>query len=255
MRIEDFDLISNKKLTGDYFILDLSSKSKLAEIFPGQFVQLRVDNDRNTFLRRPISVFDVDYEKNVISLLIKKVGAGTRAMSRLEEGAKVNIIYPLGNSFSTGSDTEKALLVGGGVGVAPLLLLSALLKQKSHKFKFLLGYQSSEDIIEKERFARKGEVLITTEDGSYGHKGLITEHPALYGDDYDRIYCCGPEPMMKAIAGIARSRNKFCEVSLENNMACGYGVCLCCVVDTNRGKICTCTEGPVFNINELKWQI
>jgi len=255
MRIEDFDLISNKRVSEDYFILELFGKSKLAEILPGQFVQLRVDNDRNTFLRRPISVFDVDYEKNVISLLIKKVGNGTRAMSRLEEGVKVNIIYPLGNSFTIGKGNDKALLVGGGVGVAPLLLLSGLLKQRSHNFKFLLGYRSLEDIIEKERFDRMGEVLVTTEDGSYGYKGLITEHPVLHGDDYDRIYCCGPDVMMKAIAVIARSRNKFCEVSLENTMACGYGVCLCCVVDTSRGKICSCTEGPVFNINELKWQI
>ncbi|MGM0667230.1 MAG: dihydroorotate dehydrogenase electron transfer subunit, partial [Bacteroidota bacterium] len=108
---------------------------------------------------------------------------------------------------------------------------------------------------EKERFAALGEVLITTDDGSYGYRGLVTEHPELSEGNYDRIYTCGPEPMMKAVAAIARSRDRFCEVSLENTMACGYGVCLCCVVNTSRGNVCTCTEGPVFNINELKWQI
>jgi len=254
MRIEDFELKSNHRLARDYFVLDLLSHGKLPEILPGQFVQLRVDNVRDAFLRRPISVFDVNYKKNIISLLIKEVGAGTRAMARLEKGIKINIIYPLGNTFTLGSEDDRSLLVGGGGGVAPLLLLAKKLKLKSLQFKILLGYQSVEHIIEKARFSQMGEVLITTDDGSYGYKGLITDHPELYSDNYDRIYCCGPEPMMRAVAEIARSRGKFCEVSLENTMACGYGVCLCCVVDTVRGNVCTCTDGPVFNINELKWQ-
>ncbi|MEE4213821.1 MAG: dihydroorotate dehydrogenase electron transfer subunit [Bacteroidales bacterium] len=255
MRIEDFELMSTRYLNGDYFILDLLGKQELPEILPGQFVQMRVDNEKKVFLRRPISVFDVDYNKNILSLLIKKVGAGTEAMARLKKNETVNLIFPLGNSFSIGPETEKSLLVGGGVGVAPLLLLARLLKEGPHNFKFLFGYQTVSDIIEKERFAALGEVLITTDDGSYGYKGLVTEHPELSEGNYDRIYTCGPEPMMKAVAAIARSRDKFCEVSLENTMACGYGVCLCCVVNTSRGNVCTCTEGPVFNINELKWQI
>lgn len=254
MSIEDFELKSNRRLTRDYFVLDLLSPGKLPDIMPGQFVQFRVDSARDAFLRRPISVYDVDYEKNILSLLIKEVGSGTKAMARLEKGARVNIIYPLGNTFTLGPEEERSLLVGGGVGVAPLLLLAKELMRKSLKFKILLGYQSAENIIEKERFSQMGEVLITTDDGSYGYKGLITDHPELKSDNYDRIYCCGPEPMMRAVADIARSGDKFCEVSLENMMACGYGVCLCCVVDTLRGNVCTCTEGPVFNINELKWQ-
>lgn len=255
MRIEDFELRAKHLLNEDYFILDLQGRQKLPEILPGQFVQLRVDNDQRVFLRRPISVFDVDYQANILSLLIKKVGAGTVAMARLREGETVNLVLPLGNSFSIGPDTERSLLVGGGVGVAPLLLLARQLNAGSRNFKFLLGYQSAGDIIEKERFAELGELLVTTDNGSYGYKGLVADHPELSEGIYDRIYCCGPEPMMKAVAAIARSRSKFCEVSLENTMACGYGVCLCCVVETNRGNVCTCTEGPVFNINELKWQI
>jgi dihydroorotate dehydrogenase electron transfer subunit len=255
MRIEDFELRSKHLLNEDYFILELSGRQKLPEILPGQFVQIRVDNEKTVFLRRPISVFDVDYRENRLSLLIKRVGAGTEALARLREKEIVNLILPLGNSFSIGSKSEKSLLVGGGVGVAPLLLLARLLKAGSHSFKFLLGYQTQKDIIEKERFASLGEVLITTDDGSYGYEGLVTGHPELSEGTYDRIYCCGPEPMMKAIASMARKQDKFCEVSLENTMACGYGVCLCCVVETDRGNVCTCTEGPVFNIIELKWQI
>jgi len=255
MRVEDFELISNRRLTRDYFVIDLLGKGRLEKILPGQFVQVRVDNNRDTFLRRPISVYDVDYENNIIRLLIKEVGKGTGAIAKLNTGSSVNIIYPLGNSFSIGDKGSKSLLVGGGVGVAPLFLLARSLKNKLLDFKFILGYQTAEHIIEIEKYSELGQVLITTDDGSYGHKGLVVEHPELHEGDCDRIYCCGPEPMMKSVASIAKSRNLFCEVSLENTMACGFGVCLCCVVETTRGVINTCTEGPVFNINELKWQI
>ncbi len=255
MRVEDFELISNRRITDGYFILELRGKEKLPGILPGQFVQVRVDNSNDTFLRRPVSVYDTDYENNSISLLIKKVGCGTRALSELSAGAVVNMIYPLGNSFSIAGKDSRSLLVGGGVGVAPLFLLARELRAGSGNFRFLLGYQSSDQIIELERFSALGEVLIATEDGSCGHSGLVTEHPFLIEGDYDRIYCCGPEPMMKSVASIAKAGNKYCEVSLENTMACGFGVCLCCVTETNRGYINTCTEGPVFNINELKWQI
>ncbi|MBS0010964.1 MAG: dihydroorotate dehydrogenase electron transfer subunit [Bacteroidales bacterium] len=254
MRIEDFKVLSNKRITGDYFILDLLAPGDLPDILPGQFVQLRVDNSKETFLRRPISVYDVDYSNNVLSLLIKEVGPATKAMGRLDNGMTVNLVYPLGNHYSTGPAGERSLLLGGGVGVAPLLLLGRHLSNKSLPFRFLLGYQSADQLIEEKRFAAYGEVLISTDDGSYGYKGFVTEHPELHGDDYERIYCCGPEPMMKAVAAIAQKKGKFCEVSLENTMACGYGVCLCCVVETHRGNINTCTEGPVFNVRELKWQ-
>ncbi|MCF8222194.1 MAG: dihydroorotate dehydrogenase electron transfer subunit [Bacteroidales bacterium] len=255
MRTEDFRLLKNKRITRDYFVMDIVADQPLPDIMPGQFVQLRVDNNRETFLRRPISVYDTDYARNTISLLIKEVGAGTRAMSQLSEGAVVNLVHPLGNSFTPGDRNSRSLLVGGGVGVAPMLMLGKYFKKSGLDFKFLLGYQSSEHVIQKERYEQYGEVLISTDDGTMGHKGLVTSHPGLLEGEYDRIYCCGPEIMMKKVAGIARSAGKFCEVSLENTMACGYGVCLCCVVETDRGNICTCTEGPVFNINELKWQI
>jgi len=255
MRVEDLELIANHSLSKDYYVLDLQAKDKIPDILPGQFAQVRVDNNKETFLRRPISVYDIDYKKNIINLLIKEVGKGTRALSELKPGAVLNLIYPLGNNFSMAEEGSKSLLVGGGVGVAPLLLQAKALRERSLDFAFLLGYQTAGQIIEIERFSKQGEVLIATEDGSQGNKGLVTDHPVLHEGAYNRIYCCGPDPMMKAVAGIAKANDIFCEVSLENTMACGYGVCLCCVVETNRGYINTCTEGPVFNIKELKWQI
>jgi dihydroorotate dehydrogenase electron transfer subunit len=117
----------------------------------------------------------------------------------------------------------------------------------------LLGFRSSKRIIEYDKYAELGPVYLTTEDGSRGEKGYITGHTVLSNNRYDRIYCCGPEPMMKAVARYSLENDTECEVSLENLMACGIGVCLCCVTDTIRGHVCTCIDGPVFNVKELKW--
>ncbi|MDE6524115.1 MAG: dihydroorotate dehydrogenase electron transfer subunit, partial [Paramuribaculum sp.] len=110
------------------------------------------------------------------------------------------------------------------------------------------------DLLELDEFKRIGTVHIATDDGSAGVHGLVTQHPAIDSQDIDCIYCCGPAPMMKAVAAIARQNNVACEVSLENMMACGLGACLCCVENTVKGNVCVCTEGPVFNITQLTWQ-
>ena len=254
-RVCDLEIIDNRRLNDGYFILDLKTNSDLSAIQPGQFVQVRVDNSPETFLRRPISVYDIDSEKGVLSLLIKIVGEGTLCLSGMAAGDMLNVIYPLGNWFSDPGKNDSVLLVGGGVGVAPLYLKGRKLKAAGINFRFLLGYRSNNSIIEYERFNSLAEVLITTEDGSQGHKGLVTGHPVLGSATFNRIYCCGPEPMMKGVAHLARQQGIHCEVSLENLMACGFGVCLCCTVETDEGNLCSCTEGPVFNINKLKWQI
>ena len=226
--------------------------SKLPEILPGQFVQVAAETP-GVFLRRPISINDVDYDKNTIDLLIRKAGTGTAALLSLKENDTVNILLPLGNGFSTTAEPDSRLmLIGGGVGVAPLLYLGRKLKETGHCVEFLLGARSGADILEMEQFEEVGRVHISTEDGSLGEKGLVTQHSAL-NENIDNIYCCGPAPMMKAVARIAKERNIECEVSLENMMACGLGACLCCVENTVKGNVCVCTEGPVFNINLLIW--
>ena len=117
----------------------------------------------------------------------------------------------------------------------------------------LLGFRNSERIVETDKFRAVGKVFLTTEDGSEGEKGFVTNHSILSHTKYDKIFCCGPEPMMKAVASYCQKNSIFCEVSLENMMACGFGVCLCCVADTVRGNLCSCTDGPVFNLNDLRW--
>jgi len=252
-RIEDFTVTGNHRLTKDIFLLKIASENSLPSLLPGQFIQIRVDGSPGTFLRRPFSIHDVDYGNNEIKVLIQITGKGSEKLSTLKEGDRINIIYPLGNSFSIPMDGEKVLLVGGGCGIAPLLFLAKDLKSRGFLPEILLGFRNSERLIEYDEYTSVGPVYITTEDGSRGEKGFVTVHPVLTEKSFDRVYCCGPEPMMKAVAAWCTSHNVSCEVSLENLMGCGFGVCLCCIVNTVKGNVCTCTEGPVFNIKELKW--
>jgi dihydroorotate dehydrogenase electron transfer subunit len=252
-RIEDLRVIENKRIANDIFILELSGSNKLPDLRPGQFAQVKVEGSPVTFLRRPFSIHDVDYERNTLRLLIQVAGKATETLSRLAIGEALNIIYPLGNSFSAPEENEKILLAGGGCGVAPLLFLGKYLKSNGYSPDILLGFRNSERIIEIEEYLKIGNVFVTTEDGSRGEKGYITGHTILSTARYDRIYCCGPDSMMRAVAAYSKRNNIKCEVSLENLMACGIGVCLCCVVNTTKGNLCTCTDGPVFNVNDLKW--
>ncbi|MGE5418872.1 MAG: dihydroorotate dehydrogenase electron transfer subunit [Chloroflexota bacterium] len=252
--IEDLKVIGNKKINNDFFILELSGgDQKLPEMKPGQFVQVRVEGSPETFLRRPLSIHDVDYGNNTFKLLIQLAGEGTRKLSTLKNGDYLNLVFPLGNSFTMPLQGERILLVGGGCGVAPLLFLAKTLKKNGHSPDILLGFRNKERIIEYEQYLKLGKVFVTTEDGSVGENGYVSGHSVLTNNGYRRIYCCGPESMMRAIAEVAARQDAICEVSLENLMACGFGVCLCCVVDTVRGHQCTCIDGPVFNIKDLKW--
>lgn len=250
-KIIDFTIRKNYSLNEDTFILVLYAP-ELPEIKVGQFVNVKVENSPSTFLRRPISVHDVEPEKGLLYLLIKKNGKGTLQLSMLREGDKLNVILPLGNSFSIPS-SGRCLLVGGGVGVAPLLYLSKQLKAKGLSSVVLIGARNKKHVILQEEYGKYAEVYHTTEDGSYGEKGFPTQHSILL-EHFDHIYCCGPEPMMRAVARYAYLNKIDCEVSLENMMACGIGACLCCVNETQEGHKCVCVDGPIFNINDLKWQ-
>jgi dihydroorotate dehydrogenase electron transfer subunit len=252
-RIEDLKVIENKRISNDFFVLELKGTNKIPDLLPGQFAQVRVDGSPDTFLRRPISIHDVDYERNTIKLLIQVAGKGTLALSKLIKGDILNLVYPLGNSFSLPDENEKILLAGGGCGVAPLLFLGKYLKSNGYIPDTILGFRNSDRIIEYDEYLKTGKVFLTTEDGSKGEKGFITNHSVFSTTKYDRIYCCGPDSMMKAIAKYCKENSILCEVSLENLMACGIGACLCCIVDTVKGNMCTCIDGPVFNISDLKW--
>jgi len=252
--IQDLKVIKNKQLNQDNYLLELEAKNDFPDILPGQFVEVLVDDAANTFLRRPFSIHDVDKNKKTISLFVKIVGEGTRTLCEIKEGRFVNLIYPLGNSFSI-TDDKNVLLIGGGCGIAPLLYLAKYLFNENIKPVILIGAKSKNDILQVNEYKKYGEVFLTTEDGSIGEKGLVINHSILNSKSFNfsKIYCCGPELMMKAVAKYSKEKNIDCEVSLENTMACGIGACLCCVTETIHGNKCVCTDGPVFNIKELKW--
>ena len=255
--ILDLEVTSVQHPSPRYLLLTATLPgAQLPEMLPGQFAQLRIDDSKETFLRRPISIHMVDREKNEISFLVQMVGAGTRSLSSKKPGDVLNAVLPLGNGFTMPqSADEKVLLVGGGVGIAPLLYMGKEMQRKGIKPTFLLGARSKADLLRLDEYRDAGDVYLTTEDGSEGEKGFVTQHSILSSEKFTSIAVCGPKPMMMAVARYASANNIPCEVSLENMMACGLGACLCCVEDTTEGHVCVCKEGPVFPIEKLKWNV
>ena len=251
----DLRVKSVEQIHQRYVLIKLTDDNPLPEMLPGQFVEVRVDGSPNTFLRRPISINFVDKDANELWLLVAAIGDGTKKMAQLKTGDALNCLLPLGNGFTLPESPEKrVLLVGGGVGVAPLLYMGAMMLEMGCKPTFLLGARTAKYLLMLDLFNKYGRVCVTTEDGSEGEKGFVTNHSLLQKESFDRIITCGPTPMMKAVARYSRQAKIDCEVSLENLMACGLGACLCCVEKTTEGNLCVCKDGPVFNIRKLLWQ-
>lgn len=252
----DLQVKSVEQIHQRYVLMKLTDSKPLPEMLPGQFVEIRVDGSPATFLRRPISINFVDRDQNELWLLVAVVGDGTKRLAQLKPGDLLNCLLPLGNGFTMPASTdEKVLLVGGGVGVAPLLYMGAEMKRMGCEPTFLLGARTAKDLLMLDIFKRYGRVYVTTEDGSEGEKGFVTNHSLLQKERFTSIASCGPTPMMKAVAAFAYKADVECEVSLENLMACGLGACLCCVEKTIEGNLCVCKDGPVFNIRKLLWQV
>jgi dihydroorotate dehydrogenase electron transfer subunit len=249
----DLKVKSVDRIHERYVLIKLTDDKPLPDMLPGQFVEVRVDGSPATFLRRPISINFVDRGQNELWLLVATIGEGTRNMAKLKDGDTLNCLLPLGNGFTPARQDEKVLLIGGGVGVAPLLYMGAQMLQMGNEPTFLLGARTAKDLLLLDIFNRYGRVFVTTEDGSEGEKGFVTNHSILQDGRFDRISTCGPTPMMKAVARFAREKGIVCEASLENLMACGLGACLCCVEKTTEGNLCVCKDGPVFDVKRLLW--
>jgi dihydroorotate dehydrogenase electron transfer subunit len=248
-QIADFTLVE-KEYFGNAVLLRLRSGQPLPDIAPGQFVQVRIDDAPTTYLRRPISIHDVDRNDQTVSLLVQMVGEGTRHLGATSVGNVLNMVLPLGKGYTLPMEHERVLLVGGGIGIAPLYYLARCMAANP---VFLLGGKKASDLVRLDAYRAVGETFVTTEDGSLGEKGMVTMHSIWKERKFDKIYVCGPKRMMMAIADIAQKNGTWCEVSLEHLMACGLGACLCCVEDTVDGHLCVCKEGPVFNVRRLKW--
>jgi len=251
-RVCDFTVKEIRALQYSDFELFVTLDEDLGTVLPGQFVNILVPDTQKTFLRRPISICDVNYAENELRFYIRIVGNGTQTLSAVKQGDKLNILYPLGNSFTV-ENVKNPLLVGGGCGIAPLLYLAKTFSNKNIRPTVLMGGQTANALSWTSDFEAVADVHRITDDGSTGEKGLITQHSIWqHINKFDQIYVCGPEAMMKVVAKMAVEKNIPCEVSLENTMACGIGVCLCCVTETTQGNRCVCTDGAIFDVHKLK---
>ena len=212
----------------------------------GQFVEIALDG---LYLRRPISV--CNYEDGELTLIYKVVGKGTDLMSQMAEGTQLDVLTGLGNGFNINHECKKPLLVGGGVGVPPLYRLTRDLIAQGKEVTVVLGFNTESEIFYAEKFEEAGaKVIIATADGSVGVKGFVTTAIAESGVEADYFYSCGPLPMLKALC---QSLEIDGEVSLEERMGCGFGICMGCSIQTTKGAKRVCKEGPVFKKEEVIW--
>jgi dihydroorotate dehydrogenase electron transfer subunit len=237
--------------------LTLAAPLCAAGVRPGQFVHLRLPGLEAHILRRPFSVYRACASAGTITLLYQVVGAATRHMRSLSVGAELSILGPVGSGWEPGR-AQRCLLLGGGVGAAPLFLLAEELVARGVALCLVLGAATRELLVCEDAFAGlvgSARCHLTTDDGSRGFKGRTTERAAalLADEPYDYIAACGPEPMLRKVAALAAAADIRCELSLERRMACGLGACLGCVVETTRSNQRACVDGPVFNARELCW--
>lgn len=253
MKMATAKVISNQKIKGSYWRVILHAPQVSRKALAGQFVQIKLTQTLSPLLRRPFSLHAVS--GSGIEIIYEVLGEGTRILCAKGEGEVLDIIGPLGNGFCCRKEKNQ-IIIAGGMGVAPL----AFLAQKIAKYKplVLLGAGTKRKIICAEEFKKLGlNVRIATDDGSAGFQGRVTDLLikllSVKGYRPSNIYACGPQPMLKAIAGVARESQIPAQLSLEEHMACGIGACLGCVVETKDGLKRVCKEGPVFNARDLIW--
>jgi dihydroorotate dehydrogenase electron transfer subunit len=254
--------IIRKESWGDYFLLSLESQLIAPDAQPGQFLMVRTSKDTHPFLRRPFSIF-MAKGKNV-EIFFQKMGIGTQLLSEKRKEDAIDIIGPLGKGFTVDrcAQEKQFALIGGGRGIAPLYFLAQKLRAHGGMARVFYGGKSLEDLPVRERFEKNGMTLsCSTEDGSFGTKGLITEAfetELSKGFSVNRIYACGPELMLKKIAEVAAAQNIPAELSLESVMGCGFGACWGCVKkirrDEKSGWHKICEEGPVLNAEDIIWE-
>lgn len=241
-----YTVVANDRLTRRTWRMTLEGPTHMLTR-PGQFVNLAIEGK---FLRRPISVSD--YAEGSVTLLYDAVGEGTEAMTTWRSGKKVDMLNGLGNGFDTTCGCRRPLLIGGGIGVAPMVGLARDLIYKGARPMALLGFASSADVVAEEELIMLGvETRIATVDGSAGVKGFVTDLADGLPEDTDYFYACGPLPMLKAVCSVFDLPG---QISMESRMGCGFGACVCCSIELKSGTARICKEGPVFRKEELIWK-
>lgn len=240
-----FTIAENTPLTQTVYRMQLVGDTS-AITAPGQFVNIKLDG---YFLRRPISV--CDSRPGLLTLLYKVVGHGTEAMSKMKEGAQLDLLTGLGNGYDLSCSGQLPLLLGGGVGVPPLYLLAKELIKQGEQVTVILGFNTKADVFYEQEFRALGvNVCVATADGSYGIKGFVTD--AIQNVAYTYFYTCGPEPMLRAVYRATTTSGQF---SFEERMGCGFGACMGCSCKTITGNKRICKEGPVLKKEDILWQI
>ena len=242
MKQSFFEIVSNTALTENVFKMQL--RGDVSHITaPGQFVNIKLEG---LYLRRPISVCDV--QDDILTIIYKTVGKGTRLMSQMKEG-KLDVLTGLGNGYDLTVAGENPVLLGGGVGVPPMYMLARKLIADGKQVRVILGFNTKNEVFYENEFKALGaEVTVTTVDGSYGMKGFVTD--ALATMDYTYFYTCGPEPMLKAVYRASKTSG---QMSFEKRMGCGFGACMGCSCKTKYGNKRICKEGPVLRKEEIIW--
>lgn len=256
-------ILSNIHLAGRYYKLVFNIPAIARTAQPGQFITLRLNQDYKPLLRRPFSIHRINPK---IEILYELVGMGTELLSRKKPGQYLDVLGPLGNGFNLTPNVYNSMpvLIGGGIGIAPLLFLAQRLKERksspwSQKPLVLIGAKNKREILSQKEFANLGlNVRISTDDGSVGFNGKATGLlryilRTTHNTQRMSIYACGPKPMLSEIAIIAKQYNIPAQISLDEYMACGLGVCLGCMIQTKEGQRLVCIDGPVFDVPEIKW--
>ncbi|NLB79958.1 MAG: dihydroorotate dehydrogenase electron transfer subunit [Clostridiaceae bacterium] len=251
-----YRILKAEHLNKDTFLLTVESQIISKKAKSGQIVHIRCGDDNGVLLRRPISICSVDREKGTFDIVIQIRGKGTKILSEYKTGDEIDIIGPVGQGFSLYPKHKKIIVVGGGIGIFPLLQL--LKDHPAENKKAILGFRDKSCVILEEEFKHAcHELIISTDDGSYCKKGFVTDilKKELSKEPADMVFFCGPLAMMKRGVNIANENNIPCEVSMEQRMGCGIGACLVCVCKTKKGDdwdyTQVCKKGPVFSGDEL----
>ncbi len=238
----------------EIYSFEISCPEIAAIAVPGQFVHIRTGSFT---LRRPISICGIDREKGTLRIVFEIRGEGTAEIARLNKGDTVDMLAPLGHGFTVDQKFNRVVLVGGGIGPPPMLPLAQFYGEKAVA---VCGFRNSSAVILQEDLKKSGaDTILCTDDGSAGIHGFVTEPFSELAENggVDAVFACGPMPMLKSIAAICKKKNIYCEVSLEERMACGIGACLGCACRTVRNDeeyfAHVCKDGPVFNAEEVLW--